>query len=789
MFDPAERDATLELRGAAWTLVMLALVGSGCSRTYYRNFADDQTYAIERSRNTDPRWSIPARPVEAMPGSRMADPHDPDAEPIPPDDPAARPFQITYGRHFEFHGWKKRGGQPIEHLDWLATLPRVDDGAILLNRETVLDLSLRHSREYQFQVESLYLTALDLTLAEFQFQLQPFFDFGLVYQNSGDGETDSNQILPTTNARLERQFYSGAQLLIQFANNLLFEFNGDGFTTTATNLTVSFTQPLLRGAWARNVTQLLSLQERGVLYALRDFAHFRREFYVNVMGGGGGYLGLLVQLQGIRNQEENVRNLRRNLDEYDAMVVAGEKSLVERDTIAQQYQGAEFTLAQSVANFETALDSYKISLGLPPEFTVKLDDSPLQTFELTDPRLDTLRADGLRMNIELSQALAATPVEEQRHILDELAERFPTLIDIRKSVEQRLSRWQEKIVILDDNGLPLALPDLPEDTPEQRERLLAERIARNLEDTGVLLEDNLKQVEKVRAMIGREPLEVSWRALADLVNKEFRGRVADYYVAEAQIRVHLIDLTEVTLDEAHGIALGLENRLDLMNAQARVTDAWRNEEVAANQLWADLTVNYTGVNATDPEIDDVFRFDASAGVHRFGITYDAPIVRRIERNAYRASQIEFQRARRAWMLNRDQVVQQLRLNLRNIHLQQRQFEIAREQLITASRQVEEAEYNVREARESNAGLTVLLLNALQAQLNAKNALISVWVGYETDRMSLYRDLDLLFLDARGNWINERDNLGPPGTTGTDRGRGELAPETTDPSAAESLEAP
>jgi outer membrane protein TolC len=206
-------------------------------------------------------------------------------------------------------------------------------------------------------------------------------------------------------------------------------------------------------------------------------------------------------------------------------------------------------------------------------------------------------------------------------------------------------------------------------------------------------------------------------------------------------------------------------------------------------LWADLTVNSTGVNATDPEIDDVFRFDASAGVHRFGITYDAPIVRRIERNAYRASQIEFQRARRAWMLNRDQVVQQLRLNLRNIHLQQRQFEIAREQLITASRQVEEAEYNVREARESNAGLTVLLLNALQAQLNAKNALISVWVGYETDRMSLYRDLDLLFLDARGNWINERDNLGPPGTTGTDRGRGELAPETTDPSAAESLEAP
>ena len=62
------------------------------------------------------------------------------------------------------------------------------------------------------------------------------------------------------------------------------------------------------------------------------------------------------------------------------------------------------------------------------------------------------------------------------------------------------------------------------------------------------------------------------------------------------------------------------------------------------------------------------------------------------------------------------------------------------------------------AIHASLGGTLFLLNALNAQLSAKNALISVWVGYETARMSLYRDLDLMFLDARGNWINERDPL-------------------------------
>jgi hypothetical protein len=49
-----------------------------------------------------------------------------------------------------------------------------------------------------------------------------------------------------------------------------------------------------------------------------------------------------------------------------------------------------------------------------------------------------------------------------------------------------------------------------------------------------------------------------------------------------------------------------------------------------------------------------------------------------------------------------------------------------------------------------------LLDALSNLLSAKNNLIGGWVNYETVRMNLFRDLDLMQIDAQGNWTNERD---------------------------------
>ena len=108
------------------------------------------------------------------------------------------------------------------------------------------------------------------------------------------------------------------------------------------------------------------------------------------------------------------------------------------------------------------------------------------------------------------------------------------------------------------------------------------------------------------------------------------------------------------------------------------------------------------------------------------------------------------------MLNRDQVVQQIRLDMRNLVLFQRTFELNREQILSAATQLESAEEDVRVPVDVNPAATLSLLNALNSILTARNSLISTWVSYETTRLDLYRDFDLMDIDANGVWTNEND---------------------------------
>jgi hypothetical protein len=72
------------------------------------------------------------------------------------------------------------------------------------------------------------------------------------------------------------------------------------------------------------------------------------------------------------------------------------------------------------------------------------------------------------------------------------------------------------------------------------------------------------------------------------------------------------------------------------------------------------------------------------------------------------------------------------------------FEIARQSLISAARQVEQARDQLLlpgpAADSSSTQDTLIALNSL---LQAKNSLISIWVDYETTRVQLLLDLEAL----------------------------------------------
>ncbi|MFI5459848.1 MAG: hypothetical protein ACHRXM_30880, partial [Isosphaerales bacterium] len=432
--DGKDRGSARPRRVWRWRLVSVcaaALAGLGCTRAYYRDYADSDVYGILKERLVDWRWRIPERPVEADPRSRMADHNDPNHVPIVPDEVAARQFQVSNRFPFEYRFWRKRGTTPIEDLSWQPFIPTEPDGKVLLSKDSIMRLGIMNSRDYQFQEETLYLAALSLTLARFQFMIQgtsiwnilftPLAGAGLASTPStttgtGTGTSSSagstsgtttpavagktatpktpnlnNQLLLNAQNGFSLEMMSGAQLLVNLANQIVFQYSNHGVQLVQPNLMVSFTQPLLAGAWARIVTQPLSLQERGVLYALRTFANYRRQFYVGLVAQSG-YLGLLGQLQGIRNAQSNLKSTKQNLDIYEEELIAGFRSILERDQLANQYQSSQISLLSAQAGLQTSLDFLKISLGLPTELDVRLDDSVLDQFELNDKRLDALRA-------------------------------------------------------------------------------------------------------------------------------------------------------------------------------------------------------------------------------------------------------------------------------------------------------------------------------------------------------------------------------------------------------------
>ena len=105
----------------------------------------------------------------------------------------------------------------------------------------------------------------------------------------------------------------------------MFTFSGINQTNVTSGFNATLIQPLLRNAGRRVRLEALTQGERNLLYQVRTFARFREQFYVNLTNASG-YLGLLAQVQNIRNQESNLQSQEQNLRLHEALYETGQVS-------------------------------------------------------------------------------------------------------------------------------------------------------------------------------------------------------------------------------------------------------------------------------------------------------------------------------------------------------------------------------------------------------------------------------------------------------------------------------
>ncbi|MBI2823078.1 MAG: TolC family protein [Planctomycetia bacterium] len=829
----ASRPATLRtLSRAGLALVALApLVAAGCTRNFWRTQADAEASNAIRQLASLTNAPLEYYNVYTDPRSRLFDPTSPDKPPMPPDDPAAQRLMhcINYQPHYL--RWFANGVVPSVDLhQWEQYLPPSDnaEGAIPLDLSTAVMLARFNSRDYQQQIETMYLAALDVTFERFRFATQFFATQNTTFDTQGPANPGGplSTLSVLNDVQAQKLFAGGGQLLVEFANSFVWQFAGPNTQTANSLISFNFLQPLMRGAGRAVVLERLTTAERALLYDVRQMEQYRRAFYAFIatgrnvgqgptrlggvfgasglagftgVGGGGfgqvgtavaatgnvgaggttggagaaqaqGFIGLVQDIMQIRNQEANVAGLRDSLAQLEAAYEAGRIDRFQVDLTRQQLYTSESQVLNAKIVFENLLDSLKISMGLPPDIRFVVQDPFLERFKLIDPDLTRIQGhvddlvdevrnpDGAVGFDDLRTYLAdvAKVREEITGHLTTVAEDFKKLDEILPSRRRTMRRLQLRPEFDRGDVEPSAyrvdlLDDRVETLKDDHEELL-DRLAGNW-TAFTDLEANLENLTPDAARL----------RLLDVVTL-LSGQVLELSLVQARARLDAIELVPIAIQPSQAMAIASANRPDWKNTRAQVIDSWRRIEFNANGLLSGLNVVFSGDLGTTQ--DNPIRFRDTTGELRVGVQFDAPLTRMNERNLYRQSLIDYQQARRRYMLFVDTVHQLLRQEIRQIDLNQLNFELLRAAVGVAIEKVdlsrlklmqppapgEQAAFSDTFARD--------LLTSLNDLLNVQNDFMSVWVNYEVQRIGLDFDMGIMQLDDRGVWIDPGPIDGP-----------------------------
>lgn len=770
-------------------VVTLLLSLAGCHPKYYRLQADNEVRQIVHHDVVDPASPLNNLNVYGNPSSRMFDPNPPDFEPMPPDDPDSHDLMHHVDGKKGYKHWDRFGHTPhTENPEWAMYLVPEDDGTIPIDIRGAVGLSLNNSRTYQERLEQLYLSALDVSFERFRFDAQFFGGYETFFASDGParaGGARSDLDLATRSMRMSKLYASGGELVVGFANRLMWQFSGDDTHSATTLLDFSIIQPLLKSRGRLRVLESLTDTERALLAEVREMERFRRGFYADIVsgldpngitGGGvgigaasaGGFLGLLQDTQEIRNQQASVAGLRDSLAQLEAAHEADRIDRFQVELARQALYGGQSRLISQKAAYQARLDAYKIELGLPPEAPIVLRDPFLDRFNLLDPELlefqdevadvlDVLRGwtehydnednpmPDNPLPLETWNAYRALAVEfveratkHVRIVEQDMVALDEALPQRRANLERLVTRLGETRSEIDvDAYSPTVLDARVEQLKDEQQRFFvrAESLIRELASI-----DDPGQFQELSTF------------LVKLSNE-----LQELMLIQAGARLDTITLQPIEINSYEALQVARCNRRDWQNERAALTDAWRQIQFTAADLTSFLNVVFEGdISNTG---DNPIRLRSTTGRLRVGAEFDAPLTRLAERNAYRASQIAYQRARRNYYEYEDVVSLGLRNSLRNAELRQIDFELRRAAVHVAISQVELTQLRLSEpprvgaASTFNSSTARDLVTAIGSLLDAQNDFLGVWVNYEVLRMGLDFNLGTMEIDADGIWID------------------------------------
>lgn len=435
-----------------------------------------------------------------------------------------------------------------------------------------LEIAAANNRDFQQRKERLFRAALDLTLERWRFSTIASLSGGAGADGVG---TDSADASAEADLGLSRLFGTGARVVGGIGASLFRVVStGDGWDALS-DLSLSVTQPLLRGAAREVVLEPLTQTERDLVYEVRNYERFRRTFAVDVVNE---YLGILLTLDQIANEEQNLEGVRFIYDFSKARAEAGRLSPIQRDQAGQDVLTSETSLLRLRAQYQQQLDSFKLRLGLPPEASLTLDPAEFAALRSIDgAELETMDGDALAA-AALQRRLDFLNVTEAVVDAERRARIAADALRIGLDLQASLGAGSEegRPLSFREGAMPWSLGvdfDLPVDNLPDRNSYRAalldlQAAHRSFEDARDRLYSGLRD-DLRQAVNARERFQVQTAAV-ELAQRRVASAELNFQAGRAQTR----DL--------------LEARRSLLSAQNATSSALRDFAISRLRLYTDL---------------------------------------------------------------------------------------------------------------------------------------------------------------------------------------------------------
>jgi len=200
----------------------------------------------------------------------------------------------------------------------------------------------------------------------------------------------------------------------------------------------------------------------------------------------------------------------------------------------------------------------------------------------------------------------------------------------------------------------------------------------------------------------------------------------------------------VNMQEDEAIAIALSARPDVLAERAKVRDADRDIEIAADDFLPQLDVELKlSAESVPPRRFHEVRFDKHTRYAEVSFNYE--LDQTDNRDAYRLAIIAYEKAKRDFERFIDQVRLDVRSAYRELMQSKRSYELQLRSVQIATRRYKLADLEQKEGRLSPTDV----LDAEEDLRSARNGLTSALVSYTTTRVEFLATLGMIDVDERG----------------------------------------